>query len=160
MKRTFQKGEKMLLGASLLAMVSLVAAGWERAHRPRTIEESCRLLVKAMVHQDDAGVKKLTTPTGYFCLQRLIKTGPFDSYPRLGNRLLAEWGNPIDWEETERSSSQDSFGMMTEDVRQGKEYGLSFKSTARGWRLDGYVPMTPKLLKPRLMFPGRWKLDD
>lgn len=159
MKRNLRTGEKVLIGVSFLAIFSLVIVGRQRAEHPRTVQQTCKSLVKAMLRQDDVSVKRLTTAKGYSSLQGVMKSSPFNSYPKLANRMVMEWGKSEVWE-IEPLREQEGFGLSTEDRRQGKRYGLNFRQTPQGWKLDEYEPMTNKLLAPRRTFGKMWNLDE
>lgn len=111
-KRKLNRGEKGLVAVSLLGAIALLVA----ARIPHvdtdmaTPEVTCQNVVRSLRNGDVAQLKRLTTPQGLAALQKASKDNRFSSYPKVGNRILAEWGNTAYWSNT-TSDSEGRFGM-------------------------------------------------
>lgn len=168
-KRKLQPGEKFLLGGSLLAFILLAAVGFIRGAKPTyeadmaTPETSCKSLVKAMRNQDATQIKHLTTTHGYSVLEKHLKNTRFNSYPKLANRIIAEWGKSIFWEEDplmEKGREETGFAGRSRSVKQGeKEPVINFKKTQTGWKLDDYMPGPDRLIKHHSRLGYTWNLN-
>lgn len=168
-KRQLHYSEKALLAVSLLAVVLLAAFGLRDAAKPHyaldlaTPETACKSLVKALLHEDEAGVKRLTTPHGYAMLQERLKSGPFNSYPKLANRIMAEWGHPVFWEEDPlmlKSREASGFYGRSRTVKPGEPTpGISLKRTPQAWKLDDYMPGPDRLMKRAARHGATWNIN-
>lgn len=168
-KRPLRSSEKALLAVSFLIVVLLAMFGLRDAAKPRyapdmdTPETACKSLVKALLHGDEAGVKRLTTAHGYAMLQARLKRGPFNSYPKLGNRIMAEWGKPLFWEEDPlmlKARAASGFYGRGRTVKPGEPTpGISLRRTPQGWKLDDYVPGPDRLIKRAARHGATWNIN-
>lgn len=168
-KRQLQYGEKALLVVSLLAVVLIATIGLRRSARPRytpdmaTPEAACQALVKALLHEDETQVKRLTTPHGYAMLQARVKSGLFNSYPKLANRIIAEWGKPLFWEEDalmQQATEKSGFSGKRRTVKPGEPVpALNLKRTPEGWKLDDYMPGPDRLIKRAAQHGSNWNIN-
>lgn len=169
-KRKFQAGEKILVGGALLLVGIWAAIGLQHHPTPKydadmaKPEIACKSLVKAMLNQDDKEIKRLSTKHGYLVLRGYIKNSPFDSYPKLANRIVAEWGNSAFWEEDalmEKHRNETGFEGKTRTVKPGEqEPQLQFKLTPTGWKLDEYTPGPDRIIKRNSKIGRAWNLDE
>lgn len=169
-RRRLQPGEKTLLALSLLAVFALAVLGMRRTAKPHyaavmaTPEVACRSLVKAMLNQDETQVRRLTTPHGYTALQAQIKSSPFQFYPQLANRIVAEWGRSIYWEEDDlmrKKREESGFCGMSRTVKPNEKVPvISLKRTPEGWKLDDYVPGPDRLMQRAARYGHPWNLNQ
>lgn len=152
------------LGALLILSIGI----WRRnqagmtgmGRSANTPEGACQLIAQAMLRDDTTTIKRLTTARGYASLQKIRKQGRFDTYPKLGRRLVAEWGRPIFW----NSGAMNALG-ATKGLSRTYKPGeirpeLRMVRTKASWKLDSYVLSYARQLKPLSQFGPVWQLDE